>query len=201
MTPPTRRELVQRAMVGTWALSAASAALFPGAALAQAESDLAVVQSLVATELLIVFSYRYVLRSRLLGPASALLASDLATQEQEHVDALSNELRGLSGVPPVLPDSVAAATTALAAGHVTGSLAGLRSEKDCLKLLVGVESLAERAYYKAIGQLNSGALSQLAAQIMANEAQHWTALAERLDPGKIYISVPNPYVEGTDQVY
>ena len=198
MSSPTRRELVQRAIASACAVSVASGALEPGTALASSAGDVALVQGLAATELLMVFVYQHVLRSRLLAPSTAVVVARFAGHEQEHASALNTELEVLGGAPPVLPIGLTAATNALAAAHVAGSLGELRTEKDCLNLLIGVESLAERGYFKAIAQLSSGSLLQTASQIMACEAQHWTVLAERLDPGKIYISVPDPYVEGID---
>jgi Ferritin-like domain len=197
MAPPTRRELVQRAIWVAAAGVGAGGLLGPDPAAAASDGDDQVIRGLAATELLIVFVYRHVLALRLLGPASARIAARFAAQERAHVAVLAAELRRLRVAAPAGPVSVAAADHALAAGHATGSLAALRTAQDCLKLLVAVESLAEGAYFKAIGTLRNPALAQLAAQILACEAQHWTVLAELQYPGKIYSSVPWPYVTGT----
>jgi hypothetical protein len=79
---------------------------------------------------------------------------------------------------------------------VPGSLANLRTQHECLKLLVDLESVAEGAHYDAISKLRSVRLLALSAEIMACEAQHWTVLSELQHPGKIELAVPNPFVQG-----
>ncbi len=198
MRPPTRRELVQRAIAVAVTGAGAGALLEPEPALAAAESDDEVIRGLLATELLILFVYQHVLQLQLLAPVPARVAGQFAAQERAHVAVLAAELRRLEVPAPAPPVSVVAADDALANGRVTGSLAALRTAQDCLKLLIGVEALAEGAYFKAIGVLRNPGLSRTAAQILACEAQHWTVLAELEYPGKIYRSVPWPYVTGSE---
>ena len=198
MRPPTRRELVQRAVAAAVSGAAAGVVLGPEGALAAAETDADVIYRLLATELLIVFTYQHVLQLGLMAQPAARIAGELAVQERVHAAALGAELGRLGAAAPQAPGGLAAANGALAAGDVNGSLAGLRTEQDCLKLLIGLESLAERAYFDAIGKLHNPGLAQTAARIMACEAQHWTALAELRYPRDITRAVPDAYVTGTD---
>jgi hypothetical protein len=80
--------------------------------------------------------------------------------------------------------------------HVPGSLESLSSEDDAVRYLIGVETLAEGAYFSAMSRLSDQRLLVLAAQIMSCEAQHWTALSGILHAGDIYRGVPYPVVLG-----
>jgi Ferritin-like domain len=196
MSKPTRRQLVHRAVVAAVIVAAADALLGPERALAATETDAEVIYGLLATELLIIFAYQQVLQSRLLTQPAVRVAALLAAQERVHAAVLAAELGRLGVAVPQGPRSVAAASAALAAGHASGSLADLRTERDCLQVLSDLETLAERDYFEAIAKLRGAGLVQTAAQIMACEAQHWTALAELQYPGEIYRTVPYPYVTG-----
>ena len=89
------------------------------------------------------------------------------------------------------------AQRALAVTHVTRSLTELHTQRDCLKLLIDVESVAEGAYFLAIGKLGDRGRVRTAAGIMGCEAQHWTILSGVLNGGNVLRSVPYPFVAGS----
>ena len=73
----------------------------------------------------------------------------------------------------------------------------LHTQNECLKLLVDVETVAEDAYFVAIGKLRDPGLMRLSAQIMGCEAQHWTLLSAARHHGDVMMTVPYPFVGGT----
>ncbi len=81
--------------------------------------------------------------------------------------------------------------------NIPGSLTDLNSQNDCLRLLVDLESLAEGVYFTALKTLSKPGLQRLAAQIMACEAQHWTAVSGLRNPGQYVKAVPWPFVTGS----
>lgn len=190
----TRRELVRSAVAG----AAAAAMLEPlaaGAASTAAPSDSAIVIRTLEIEQLVVISYERVLDSGLLTRAASAQVRSILHQERQHVAVLQHALRGLGGTMPHLDK--AAAQRELAAHHVHDSLAHLRSQRECLKLLIDVESLAEGAYFWAISRLVDPVLLRAAVEAMGSEAQHWTLLSGIQHPGKLYRSVPYPFVQGS----
>ena len=110
--------------------------------------------------------------------------------------ALAALLHTLGAPLPAALTDVAAAEEALAAHKVSVRLANLRTQHDCLELLIDVESVAEGTYFVAISKLRGSSALRLSAEIMANEAQHWSALTELRLPGDLASAVPSPFVEG-----
>jgi hypothetical protein len=137
-----------------------------------------------------------VLDSSKLRPEAERVARELIGHEQEHVGVLTDELIRLGVAPPAPPASVAAADAELSARHGSGSLAELGSERDCLRLLLQVEAVAEGAYYLAVSKISDRTLLRTAVEIMAVEAQHATVISGLLHPGDIDKAVPYAFVEG-----
>ena len=79
---------------------------------------------------------------------------------------------------------------------VGGSLRGSRGDAVCVRYMVGVETVAEGAYYSAMSKLTDARLLTQAAQIMGNEAQHWTSLSGLQHAGDVFRGVPYPTVTG-----
>lgn len=120
-----------------------------------------------------------------LGAESGLLqkpALDVAmlfqSHHKSHADALAGTIRKLGG-KPVESKSKAEYAQALNA-------ASLKNGTDVLKLAARLERGATNAYLGVIPSFNDKALAQVAAQLAADEAMHWTALtgalAEALPP-------------------
>lgn len=170
--------------------------LDPVAALAAARTDAEATRGLVRVELLLTFVYQRVLASGLLSASAEAVARELLGHEQAHEEILARELSRLGGTAPQSPATVAAADRALAARHVGRKLAGLRTGRGCLRLLVAVEGAAEGAYYNAMSKLRDPALLETGAEIMACEAQHATVLSELLHPGDVARAVPDAMVRG-----
>jgi Ferritin-like domain len=194
-TEATRRQLIAR-----WIPAAGvAAALLPtgdaDAAVAP-QTDGQVLARALVVEKLMVLAYRQVLASGTLTAGVRRTAMQLLGQEEEHVAALAAALAKLGAAPPVGPTNVGSADKALAAHKVSVSLTNLRTERDCLQLLIDVEAVAEGAYFIAISKLRDASSLRLSAEIMACEAQHWTALSELLHPGDLASAVPSPFVEG-----
>ncbi len=97
---------------------------------------------------------------------------------------------------PTAP-GLAEAQAALLHHDVHWSLTHLPNQHDCLKLLVDVESLAENAYFEAIGAVRDPGLVRACAGAMGCEAQHWTVLSGLLNHQDATRAVPYPFVEGT----
>jgi hypothetical protein len=196
MAPSTRRELILRGATVAGLAGFGGGAAANEADAAAAGGDRAELQSLVVVEQLSAFAYAQIVgEPNLLGGSSAQLRSFLA-QEREHVQRLSAALSGLGGTVPPAPGDVASASRQLAALHVPGSLKSLSKGDDAVRYLIGVETLAEGAYFSAMSRLSDQRLLVLAAQIMSCEAQHWTALSGILHAGDIYRGVPYPVVLG-----
>jgi hypothetical protein len=153
--------------------------------------DAAVIARLISFEELAAYVYRRALESGRLTAAAQRLADVLWTQEREHLAALSTA----SGTRPRhrITTDLDAQQRLTRAGIQT-RLAGLRDQRDWLRLLEKLERVLERAYYDAISRLASAAMLELAVAIIANEAQHATLLSEVRFPGDVTRSVPQALV-------
>jgi hypothetical protein len=196
VTRHTRRELIIR---GAGAAGLAGAGAWPLAAVAAETShggDGDELRSLVAVEQLSVFAYAHLLGSASLSPATAASLRAFLDHEREHVRLISEALTSAGVAPPSPPTGVNAASRQLTGLHVPGDLGKVRTESDALHYLIGVETLAEGAYYSAMSRLSDETLIVLAAKVMSCEAQHWTALSGLLHAGDVYRAVPYPVVLG-----
>jgi hypothetical protein len=190
----TRRELV-----GSTAVAVAAAGLLgaPAAAGASAPpTDADVLRRTLQIERVVVIAYRQSIASGALTPAIASQLEQILGQEHEHVAILEGALKSLGEPPPPPPSDLAAAQRVLTSRHVDASLLALHTQDQCLRLLVNVETLAEEAYFVAVGQLSDADLLRTSAQIMGCEAQHWTVLSSARHHGDVKISVPYPFVGG-----
>ncbi len=148
-------------------------------------------------ERLMVLAYRRVLDSGALAPDIERAIAPYLAHEVEHVSTVSSRLAALDESAPTGPLSLDAAGAILSKHNIPGSLTDLHSQNDCLRLLVNLESLAEGVYFTALKTLSQPGLQQLAAQIMACEAQHWTAVSGLRNPGQYVKAVPWPFVTGS----
>jgi hypothetical protein len=194
----TRRELIGRGAAGAAVLGAglAPAAAIASDPLAGANGDTELLSRLVAIEQLIEFAYSHLLRSAELSSGTARVVGKFSSQERAHVQILSAALEKRGGAPPPPPSDLAAASRQLARLGAAGSLRTSRGDTVSLRYLVGVETVAERAYYSAMSKLSNARLLTQAAQIMACEAQHWTSLSGLQHAGDVFTSVPYPTVTG-----
>lgn len=195
---PTRREVVTGAVAALGA-GALGAGFDPGAALADepppTPADL--LGKALLVERLIVFAYERVFASGALSPGIQRAITPHLAQERAHLAAVAAELTRLGAPAPTAPLSLPAASDALGEHQTSDSLTDLHTEKDCLKLLVDLESVAEGAYYTPLKDLTDPRQVRLCAQIMACEAQHWTVLSGLRNPGQYVKAIPWPYVYGT----
>lgn len=174
----------------------ASAAERAQVAISASESDQMRLYRLLQVELLVLFAYRHVLGSSILRPHARAALAPLRANEEAHVRLLSATLSGVGGALPAPPASVAAADQDLAGRRVRGRLGQLKGQKDALGLLLAVERVVVGAYYVALLKLESPQLITLAAQIMANDAQHEALIGEVLYHGNSQRAVPYGLVQG-----
>jgi hypothetical protein len=79
---------------------------------------------------------------------------------------------------------------------VAGRLGQLKNTKDALYLLLAMERVTVGAYFVALTKLDDRSLITLAAEIMANDAQHEAIIGQLLYKGNIPQSVPYGLVQG-----
>ena len=190
----TRRELV-----GSTAAAVAAAGLIGAQAAGAAPApptDADVLRRTLQIERVVVIAYSHAIASGTLTPAIAGQLEQILGQEHQHVAILEGALKSLGEPPPPPPSDLPAAQRVLTSHHVNASLIALHTQEQCLRLLVNVETLAEEAYFVAVGQLSDAALLRTSAQIMGCEAQHWTVLSSARHHGDVKISVPYPFVGG-----
>jgi hypothetical protein len=197
----TRRQLVSSLLAAGGATAAGAGVVRalepdPARGAAAPESDATLVGRLLTAELLAIAVYEGVLRSGLLSPQPDHTARRALAQERAHVRALAPALEKLGGSMPAGATGTAAVDKALADRDLPGRLAALRTEHDCVSLLLDLESVVQGAYYRAMPKLQNRGLQRLAAQILANEAQHATAISEARRPGDIGQAVPYAFVRG-----
>jgi len=160
-------------------------------------SDAEALSKCLVVERLMVLAYRRVLASGTLTPEVQAVVAPLLAHEVEHVSAVASRLERLgvrAATGALDPDS---ASAELSKHNVKDSLTELHTMNDSLKLLVDLESVAEGVYFTALATLSKPGLQRLSAQIMACEAQHWTALSGLRNPGEYVKAVPWPFVTGS----
>jgi hypothetical protein len=149
------------------------------------------------TERLMVLAYRRVLASGKLAPNIERALEPYLGHEIEHVSAVAAALAAMGVTAATGPLDLHAAGDALSKHNISGSLTDLESQNDAMRLLVDLESVAEGVYFTALETLSTPGLQRLAAQIMACEAQHWTAVSGLRNPGGYVKAVPWPFVTGS----
>jgi hypothetical protein len=194
----TRRELIGSGAVGAAALGAG---LGPTAAiaddpLASAHGDTEILKRLLAIEQLTEFAYAHLLQSGGLSAPTRRVVGTFLSQERAHVEILSSALVGRGGAVPAAPTDVTVASRQLAKLGASGSLRDSGGDAVSVRYLIGVETLAEGAYYSAMSKLSNATLLARAAQIMCCEAQHWTTLSGLQHAGDVFLGVPYPTVTG-----
>jgi hypothetical protein len=196
---PTRRELLvagaSAAVVATVA-GAAPAGASGQTTVSASESDQGHLYRLVRVELLMLFVYRHVLDSPTLSPFARRALAPLPANEEAHIAALSSSLAELGAAAPGPPVSVAGANRDLAHRKVPGRLGQLKGRRDALGLLLSLERVVVGAYFVALLGLESPKLITLAAQIMANDAQHEALIGEVLYHGDTQEAVSSGLVQG-----
>jgi len=166
-----RRELLLRGS----ALAAAPLLLGPRAALAQGDSDAAILESAIGLEQVSAFAYATMAGSGRLDATAKALARRFARHERAHADALRTQLEALGGEAPPEPRTVAEVD------RVLRGLGAARSQADLLTFAIALESAAVAAYHDAHQRLQDPKILQTAASIMANEGQHLAVLRRTLN--------------------
>ncbi len=159
-------------------------------------TDTARLQRLMRVELLLLYVYDHVLASPVLPTPAHPAIAQLRAHEQAHVDALRGQLTVRRAPAPSPPPSDAVANRYLAGRNVGGRVGHLRGTKDALYLLWSLERVVVGAYFVALRQMRDPGLIELAAQIMASDAQHEAIVGEQLNPGLIPAAVPYALVQG-----
>jgi hypothetical protein len=193
----TRRDLLAFGVGAAGAaLLAPASVLAAGAATVASEPEARRVRRLLSVELLMLYTYQQVLASSLLSAPARRALAPLRANEEVHVRTLHAHLAALGGVAPEPPGSVSQADKDLAHRDVSGRLGQLKGAKDALGLLLAVERVTVGAYYVALIRLEDPTLITLAAEIMANDAQHEALIGELLYDGKAAQAVPYGLVQG-----
>ncbi len=196
----TRRGLLSRAVVAVGVGPVAAILRDSGGgetSRSQSATKTAALAAVLDVELLVEFTYERVLGLELLEIAGARVAGGFLAHERAHVGLLRGWLSRLGEIPAPPPVDDRAADQRLASHQVPIQLAGLRTERDALKLLIAVEAVAAGAYERAISVLVDPPLLRSAGEMLASEAQHATVLSELLSPGDVASAVPDACVVGT----
>ncbi len=181
----------------TTTTAAATAGATTGASsTAQPDSEPLRVHRMLSVELLLLFCYQAVLSTSILPPRSARALRPLRAHEEAHIRVLSARLAALGGNLPSPPTSIEDANRDLARRHVIGRLGQLRGAPDALGLLFAVERVTVGVYFVALTKLRDPNLVRLAAEIMANDAQHEAILGELLYHGNVQQAVPYGLIQG-----
>ncbi len=198
----TRRDLLIDSARAAAAGAAGIALLEPTGASAtspatapESESDRVI--RLLRLELLLLFACQHLLGSSLLYPRARTAVAILRAHAEAHVGALRLRLTALGGVAPSPPATVAEADHDLAHRRIPERLGQLRGAGDGLRLLLDIERVTVGAYFVALIKLEDPGLIRLAAEIMANGAQHEVLLIRLLDHDDVQQAVPNGLVQGS----
>jgi len=160
-------------------------------------TDAQALSKALEVERLMVLVYRRVLGSGTLEPDIERALAPYLGHELEHVSAVAAALAAMGVNVDTGPLGLDAARDALSKHNIPVSLTDLGSQNDSLRLLVDLESVAEGVHFTALKTLSTQPLQRLAAQIMACEAQHWTAVSGLRNPGQYVKAVPWPFVTGS----
>lgn len=187
-------------MAGAFAAAGGAAGLAVAAGPASADALLTDPQALskaLEVERVMVLAYRRVLTSGVLAVDIERAIAPYLQHEIQHVSAVAAALGALGVKASTGPLDLNAAGDLLSKHGIPVSLTGLHSQNDAMRLLVDLESVAEGVYFTALKTLSTQPLQRLAAQIMACEAQHWTAVSGLRNPGQYVKAVPWPFVTGS----
>lgn len=175
MTHDIRSPALSRRQVlaGASMLSAGAVALLGGARIARAQStnspgDIRILNVAVGLEYEGIGAYAIALKSGLLEPAIAAVATKFQDDHQRHNDALIAAIRSLGG-EPVDPKTEAEYARVL---HVDR----LKNQQDVLDLAARLELGATNAYLGVIPSFSDVQLGKVAARLAADEAAHFALL-------------------------
>lgn len=193
----TRRGLLRAAAAGGAAAiglgSATESALADTSPLLRgARSDPQVLVRLLEFEQVAEFAYGHVAQVAPLSADARRRVVHFLGQERSHAHLLAGELSRRHVAAPTPPSGVAAADRTLATLGVT-SLNAVHQEQAAIHLLIGIETVGENLYYAAVETLAGAALIDLAGEILACEAQHWTALSALLHHGRPKFATPHSF--------
>lgn len=192
----SRRELAIGALLAG-GIGAVSLGELPAVADSPTQTPAQILSGMVSLELLAVFAYQRVSTFPQLTPLVAHVVAKYLSHEQQHLQALTDELAKLGVVPPATPATTTAADALLSAHGGSASFSSLHTQDDCLKILQQVEAAVEGGYFMAVGNFEDPTILRTFAEIMAAEAQHATSLTGLRHPGAIDRAVPYAFVEGT----
>jgi ferritin-like protein len=201
----TRRDLIRggavTAAVGLAAtvpalLEPAGALARSGGAPTQPVGDEIVLASVLRVEQVVVFAYERTLTTTILSAPAQEALTVFLEQERAHVRTLSAALTSLGGPVPGPLGTMVAFEAELRQLRVKRSPARLHTERQYLRFLVSLETVIARHYRFAIEVLTGHERLVLAAEIMANEAQHETVLLGMLTPDHVKRVVPSAFVAG-----
>jgi hypothetical protein len=130
--------------------------------------DVEVIQSAIAGEHAGIAAYRIAGGSGLLVPDILKIALLFKSHHEGHRDALAKLISDI-GATPVAPKSDDDYISEL-------KLGALKSQADILTLATTLERGAASGYVSLISSIRDPGLSQLFAQISADEVIHWTTL-------------------------
>jgi hypothetical protein len=200
----TRRELVRGGVAATiggalggGVIDAIARPADAWGASARAGAGAAALTRALRIEQLVVIAYERVLSAGALNPTSTDTVRGFYLHELQHVSMLRRMLLDLGAAIPSPPSDTASVQRGLNSHHVFRSLTQLGTERDCLRLLIDIESVAEGAYFDAVATLRDAGRMRTAAGIMGCEAQHWTILSGLLNGYNVMRSVPYPFVAGS----
>ncbi|MBV8943034.1 MAG: ferritin-like domain-containing protein [Solirubrobacterales bacterium] len=200
----TRRGLFRGTVAGGVAalglVSAADAATDGTGLLHGARTDAHVLLRLLEFEQLQGFAYEHVLHTAALQSKARSMVTQFLGQERRHAELLASELATRHVGLPAPLSNVAEADRELAAVGVNGRLTGVEREAAAVRMLIGIETVAEEIYYAAIETLSSAGPVGLAADIMACEAQHWTGLSAVLHYGNPGLDTPREFAPSVGQL-
>ncbi|MFL5865281.1 MAG: ferritin-like domain-containing protein [Solirubrobacteraceae bacterium] len=168
---PTRRELLTAGVAGAVGLLTVPATTAAATHVTPfSETDR--LQRLIRVEHLLLYCYRHVLGSSLLGPRARRTLMPFPGHEEAHISSLEARLRARGGTVPPGPDSIATANRYLARRGIGGRLGQLKGGRDALYLLLTLEQVTIGAYFVALTKFQDRELITLACEIIGNEAQH-----------------------------
>ena len=184
----TRREAVRSGSIAAGAVLATATApvlLRVADALADDGDDRAIIESAIAAEQTAAVAYGAAAGSSLLTKPLVDVAMLFHDQATAHAVAFGRELRALGGKGPTPPREE----------DVKG-LAAVRTEAEFLEFAIGFENSAVRAYLEALQGLQTPALLETVARIMASAGQHLVVLRQALSAGPTDW-VPDAFETGT----
>lgn len=203
---PTRRELLATGAGGLMATGATVTAglVVAGGTAAAATSTTSEppfsetdrLQRLIRLELLLLYCYRYVLGSSLLGPGTRRTLAPFPGHEEAHIAALAARLKARGGTLPPGPASVAEANRDLAHRKIGGRLGQLKGGPDALRMLLTLEQVTIGAYFIALTKLQDAELVRVVCEIMGNEAQHDAMIGLSMPKATPGSAVPYGLVQG-----